>query len=237
MPQPRLIVVANQKGGVGKSTLTGHLAVQAGLVGDGPVALIDTDKQGSLADWWNVREAAEPVFGMIEGGNLAATIQILGENGAAYVIIDTPPSSEDVATDALKKIMAFADLVLIPVRPSPHDLRAVGRTIEAVKEVGKPFAFVLTQAKQGALITVDTMAALSEHGPISATIIHDRVDYAGSMVDGRTVLETDPKGRSASEITALWEDVKRRFNGLTVKRFEENVKTLSEPTRSRKTAA
>ena len=58
----KIIVVASQKGGVGKTTLTGHLGVQASTSGHGPVALLDTDPQGSLADWWNMREAPEPIF-------------------------------------------------------------------------------------------------------------------------------------------------------------------------------
>lgn len=58
----KAIAIASQKGGVGKTTLAGHLAVAAEAAGAGPVALIDTDPQGSLAAWWNVREAETPLF-------------------------------------------------------------------------------------------------------------------------------------------------------------------------------
>ena len=58
----QVLVIASQKGGAGKTTLAGHLAVQADLVGAGPVALIDTDRQGSLSAWWNVRKAQTPQF-------------------------------------------------------------------------------------------------------------------------------------------------------------------------------
>ena len=58
----RVLCFSSQKGGSGKTTLAGHLAVQAERAGAGPVALIDTDPQGSLADWWNARAAAEPLF-------------------------------------------------------------------------------------------------------------------------------------------------------------------------------
>src|SRR5262249_28661481 len=60
LPLMRVIVFASQKGGSGKTTLAGHIAVQAERTGNGPVALIDTDPQGSLAKWWNVREKNEP---------------------------------------------------------------------------------------------------------------------------------------------------------------------------------
>jgi len=62
LPHMRVVVFASQKGGSGKTTLAGHIAVQAERTGYGPVALIDTDPQGSLAKWWNVRETERPVF-------------------------------------------------------------------------------------------------------------------------------------------------------------------------------
>ena len=58
----RVLAMASQKGGSGKTTLSGHLAVQAQLSGAGPVCLIDIDPQGSLADWWNEREADMPTI-------------------------------------------------------------------------------------------------------------------------------------------------------------------------------
>ena len=58
----QVVAFASQKGGSGKTTLAGHIAVQAERAGFGPVALVDTDPQGSLADWWNEREAEVPLF-------------------------------------------------------------------------------------------------------------------------------------------------------------------------------
>jgi chromosome partitioning protein len=132
--------------------------------------------------------------------------------------VDTPPA----ITDAIRAVVALADLVVIPVKPSPHDLRAVGRTVEIVQAEGKDFCFVLTQAKGNALLTVQAVAALSAHGVVSPAVMHDRVDYAASMTDGRTVQETDPRGRSAAEMAQLWDFVKGR---------------MSESTKARKAAA
>src|SRR5271166_6890332 len=188
----KVIVLASQKGGVGKTTLTGNLAVAADLAEDGPAVLIDTDPQGSLSAWWNAREAESPALAPTALAGLEDKLKALGSAGFTYAVVDTPPA----ITDAIRAVVALADLVLIPVKPSPHDLRAVGR-------IGKAFCFVLTQAKGNALLTVQAMAALSEHGVVSPAVMHDRVDYASSMTDGRTVLEADPKGRSAAEMATL----------------------------------
>jgi chromosome partitioning protein len=203
----KVIVLASQKGGVGKSTLSGNLAVGAELAGDGPAVLIDTDPQGSLSAWWNAREANAPALAPATLAGLGAKLEALEAAGFAYAVVDTPPA----ITDAIRAVVALADLVLIPVKPSPHDLRAVGRTVEIAREGGKPFYFVVTQAKGNALLTVQAMAALSEHGVVAPAIMHDRVDYASSMTDGRTVQESDPKGRSAAEVATLWAFVKAKL--------------------------
>ena len=175
--------------------------VAADLAGDGPSVLIDTDPQGSLSAWWNAREAESPALAPATLAGLAAKLKALEEAGFAYAVVDTPPA----ITDAIRAVVALADLVLIPVKPSPHDLRAVGRTVEIAREGGKAFCFVVTQAKGNALLTVQAMAALSEHGVVAPAVMHDRVDYASSMTDGRTVQEADPKGRSAAEMANLWQ--------------------------------
>lgn len=207
----KVIVLVNRKGGVAKTTLTGHLAVAAEAAGDGPVAVIDTDPQASLADWWDNRKAETPVFANATLDNLDKQLALLAANGFKYVFIDTEGSMKA----EIGWVIAAADFVVTPVKPSPHDLRAVGQTVDMVSAAGKPFVFVLTQAKQTALMTVQAMAALSEHGVVSPVVMHDRVDYASSMVDGRTVLETDSGGRSATEMRDLWEFVKARSNAST----------------------
>ena len=207
----KVIVLASQKGGVAKTTVTGNLGVAAELAGDGPAVLMDTDPQGSLSAWWNARAAEAPALAPVSLKELPAKLQALAGAGFAYAIVDTPPA----ITDAIRAVVALADLVVIPVKPSPHDLRAVGRTVEIVQAEGKDFCFVLTQAKGNALLTVQAVAALSAHGVVSPAVMLDRVDYAASMTDGRTVQETDPRGRSAAEMAQLWDFVKGRMSEST----------------------
>ena len=109
-------------------------------------------------------------------------------------------------------MVKLADFFLIPIFLIPYVLRLVCSTVDIAQEVARPFAFVVTQAKPTARLTVQAVAALSAHGAVAPAIVHDRVDYAASMVDGRTVQETDPKGRSAGEIIALLSFVQERMN-------------------------
>jgi chromosome partitioning protein len=206
-----VIVLASQKGGAGKTTLAAHLAIAAEAAGDGPAVLIDTDQQGSLSAWWNVRKAESPVLAPTSIAELPEKLVLLAGAGYGVAVIDTPPA----ITEAIGAVVMSADLVLIPTRPSPHDLRAVGSTVALVKAAGKPFLFVVTQAKPNTRLTVQVMAALSEHGKVAPAIVHDRIDYAGSMIDGRTVQEIDPKGRAAAEMAELWEFLKGQMTDST----------------------
>jgi chromosome partitioning protein len=198
----RTIVLASRKGGVGKTTLSGHIAVQALLAEVGPVALIDMDEQGSLSAWWNVRQADTPGFARVGEGGLARTLEGLMQTGTRIVVIDTPP----YATAEIGQIVRFADLVVVPVKPSPHDLRAVGETVDVVQAAGKQFVFVLNEAPTNSLLTVQAVRTLSKHGPVAA-VIKTRQDFRSSMIKGGTVQELYPKGKSAEEIADLWAEI------------------------------
>lgn len=203
----KIIVFANQKGGAGKTTLTGHLAVQAEKEGLGPVALMDSDPQGSLAEWWNERSDSTPLFVSVELGAMVQQIEALKQAGVKLVVIDTPPA----VTDTIRQVIAFADLVVIPSRPSPHDLRAVRSTIELVEQAKKPMIFVVNGAAQRAKITADAAIALSQHGKVAPVTVYQRTDFAQSMIDGRTAQELDPGSRSANEMKELLAYVRKQL--------------------------
>src|ERR1051325_1662786 len=131
----RIIALASRKGGSGKTTIAAHLAVQAGRVGQGPAVLVDIDEQGSLGEWWRERKDDTPALATVKVADLEATLAELRKYGTAIAIIDTPPN----LTGSIARVISTADLVLIPARPSPHDLRAIAATVGLAKRAGKPF--------------------------------------------------------------------------------------------------
>lgn len=204
----KVIAVASQKGGSGKTTLAGHLAVQAEMAGAGPVALVDTDPQGSLSEWWNEREAETPLFARTSIENLKTDIARMSQMGIKLLIIDTPPA----ITETIASVISQADLLVIPTRPSPHDLRAVGATVELAEGLDTPLVFVVNGATPRAKITGEAAIALSQHGTLAPAILHQRVDFASSMIDGRTVMELNGASKSSDEMRKLWTYIGNRID-------------------------
>lgn len=203
----KVLALTSQKGGSGKTTLSGHLAVEAERAGAGPVALVDTDPQGSLTNWWNARESNTPAFVHTTIANLPGDLDRLREAGMKLVVIDTPPA----ITWSIVEVIKVADLALIPVRPSPHDLAAAGTTVDLVESLCKPMVFVVNAATPRARITGEAAVALSQHGTVAPVILNHRTDYAASMIDGRTVMEIPRAARSADEIQQLWTYIAQRL--------------------------
>lgn len=211
-----VVVVASQKGGAGKSTIAMHLAA----VADVRTVLLDMDPQQTVARWWQSREADTPALAQATIGQLSTKLEALSAEGYELCIIDTPPA----VSASIAAVIASADLVLIPVRPSPADLWAVGATIEIARKAEKPFAFVVSQATRGATLVTQAMVALSEHGRV-AGVVHSRVGFAGVLADGRTVMDHEPRGQATKEIEALWAYVAQRVGGG--KKTRKTVKSKS----------
>jgi chromosome partitioning protein len=210
----KTIVIQSQKGGSGKTMLAAHLAVEAERSGEA-AWLIDTDRQATLSQWHERREAETPQRMDVPLERMADGIRKIGDQGAAYCFIDTAPSLSEQNVALLER----ADLVIIPVRPSPSDLWAVAETVARVKTSGKPFVFVITQAKPQANITAQAIAALSQHGRVAQAFIADRVAYASAMTGGNTAPEI-VKGQAAQEVAELWKEIKSCFH--------ENVKSAKK---------
>jgi chromosome partitioning protein len=206
----KTIVIANQKGGSGKSTSTVHLAVAAEKAGDGPVVISDTDPQGSTVDWFNQRRKAgldTPRFGPLALADLQDRLRAFNDAGVRYLFIDTAPSIGGVNPD----LFAVADLILIPLNPTPTDLRALVKGLPAVKQSGRPFYFMLARVRANLRNNDGTAAALESIGLLLPSRMHERVIYAESFAHGKTAFEIDPAGVAAEELAAIWKGLKEKI--------------------------
>ncbi len=213
----RILAVASQKGGSGKTTLAGHLAVEASRTGMGPVVLIDIDPHGTLAEWWEARTGDDPAFAQTSLVRLAADLEILRRQGFRLAIIDTPPAS----TIAIQAAVQHADLALVPVRPSPHDLRATGAMIDLCERAGKPLAFVMNGVCHGSELVARVAGALVFHGVVVPTYIDQEPVFADAMAHGEVVDEVAPGAPSAQQVRAVWSDISQRLE----KNFRRTVFT------------
>ena len=207
----KTIVIANQKGGSGKSTLAVHLAAAAEAAGDGPAIITDTDPQGTAGDWFNQRKKAGfevPRYAPLPLPELVAKIAALDAAGAAYLFVDTAPSVGAVNAE----LFAAADLILVPLNPTPADLRALVKGLPLIKQSGTPFNFILARVRPNLRNNDGTAMALEALGLVLPTRMHERVIYAETFAHGKTAFDIEPRGVAAGELAALWFAVKERIN-------------------------
>src|ERR1700688_2091506 len=137
-----VITLASRKGGVGKSTLTAHLAAYAHLMGR-RCMVVDADPQGSLTLWHSMRaDNGLVVQNAAQGINRLVASALL--NGYQWMFIDTAPTTWLVVQEAIRA----ATMVVIPVRPGFFDLAAVRETVATAREFNKPYAVVINAAPQ-----------------------------------------------------------------------------------------
>jgi chromosome partitioning protein len=211
----RTIVLATQKGGSGKSTLTIGLALAARNAGH-HVRLIETDPQGTLSNWQSRRGIVEPMVEAIYNvGRLESRLEALARGGVTLAIIDTASGLSAVTAAAIR----CADLCLIPARPSVTDIEASAATLKAVLAWKKPFAFVLNQTPvRGRRIDNAALALGGENAVemdklLARPFISMRNDHQDALASGRAVSEYAPTSKSAEEIGQLWQWAEARLSG------------------------
>ena len=203
-----IIAVLNQKGGVGKTTLTVHIAAALAMQG-ARVLLVDADPQGSARDWAAARESV-PLFPVV-GLDRPTIHRDLPQIAKDYdhVIIDGAPRM----TDLTRSAMLAARLVLIPVQPSPYDVWACAEVVDILKEASvftekMKSVFVINRKIANTAIGRDIADALATYElPVLKTTIAQRIAFADAATSGSTVLETEPQSLAAREIEALVREV------------------------------
>ncbi len=197
----RVVSFVTQKGGSGKSTTAASIAVAAFQQGR-RVFMLELDRQGTLSDWSDARQAEEgPEFERIDATALDKAIGTLRQAGYELVVVDTP----GVDSPATVAAMRVADICLVPCRPTATDLRGCMPTVQALIRLEKPFAFVLSQCPPRSARVDETRAGLSALGLIAEPPIVSRADHQDAMAAGLGVTEFNGAGAAAAEMRRLWQ--------------------------------
>lgn len=200
----------SQKGGTGKSTLARQFAVLTSGY------LIDRDPQATTARWWARRREIDPPperpeLIELNGSTLTAAAESLRRKPEGSVFVDTRPAVDEPEAEAAR----ISDVVIVPVRPSPDDLEAVGATLKILRRIDKRSVIVVNAAKTSGR-AINARAALSRF-PVPVCPIHiaDRTVYLDAALEGRGVGEL--RGAAAreafEEIRAVWDWIQDHENG------------------------
>lgn len=197
----RVLTIAQQKGGAGKTTLAANIAVA--LMGRGQrVGLIDSDPQGSLGRWFLEREEAGralPEFSTASAWGVSIEVR-RAKDRVDWLIIDTPPKIDADLRPALR----VAERVLVPVSASHVDVWATDGVLELCKREDREATVVLNRVRPGTRLAGEVADAARALGAdVSAVSLGNRVGYADALGRGLGVGEMAAAKSAAAEIDAL----------------------------------
>jgi len=216
------ISVVNQKGGVGKSTLSTNLAAVAHVRGRRTLVL-DLDRQGSAFDWYSARGEASRLSGLgVARADKALSLPKFRELSQGYEMIfcDGPPRLSDITRAGA----VAADVVLVPLRAGAFDWWASAETLELLDAADairhelklRPSrrVFVLNGARAGTKLTRDAAVAIAGVGELAPVIVQNRVAYGEAALLGESVTTLADESRgtraAAAEMASLFDFVAGR---------------------------
>ena len=205
---PVVVALLNQKGGSGKTTIATNLAYALARANES-VLLVDADPQGSARDWNEANDSELlPVVGL-DRETLPKDLEAISAN-YDWIVIDGAPQIARLSAAAVKA----ADVVLIPIQPSPYDIWACADLIDIIEartEVteGQPkAAFIISRAIKNTKLGDEVVGALEDYGlPIFKARTTQKVAYPTSAAEGRTVFDNFA-AEAAEEITAIERELK-----------------------------
>ena len=208
-----IISFQNQKGGVGKTTLSINVAAALALTGL-RVLIVDSDPQGSVRDWASVREDTPPfhVIGM-DRPTIHRDLPAMTEN-YDHIIIDAPPRVSELARSAI----LASDCVVIPVQPSPYDVWAAKEIVAIINEAtvfkeNIKSVFVINRKITNTAIGREVKDALQVYNlPVLDAQVCQRVLFAESAATGKTIFEVDPLSQAAVEIQTLTNEILKKYD-------------------------
>ena len=200
------LAVLAQKGGGGRTTLSVNLA---GLIAETrKVLIIDLDPQGSALEWGTRRGDREPDITGGHPASLGKEVKRAAQDGYDFVIIDTPPYADNSAYQAA----LIADLIMIPCRPATFDVASIKASLRVVEMTKKPHVVVINCAPIRSRVTEESGTAIrAMGGTMCPIVVHQRVAFQHSLIDGRTAAEFEPDGAAANEIAGLLADLQTRM--------------------------
>ncbi len=203
----KVIALAQQKGGVMKSSLAIHLACEALRRGKSAV-IFEMDKQGTASFWGEQRRSGEPEVRRVESTQLQRELSAADKAGVGFAFIDLPGAHNPGVSPAIRA----AHLVLIPARPAAVDIVASSETLAAVQRMGRRYAYVLTFAPATGTQADEAREALRSEGhPVAPVAVGYRKVFADAVAAGSSAQEREPSGKAAGEIEALWDYVQKQL--------------------------
>ncbi len=186
------LILHTPKGGSGKSTMARELAVAASTTMQ--VALADLDPQGTASGWYQRRESKQPALVKLDP---TKPTKHLADAGIDLLVVDTPPGQPAY----IAKLLASADAVLVPVRPTPDDLLAAAPIASSLAR-HPAWAFVLSQVPPRTRMLAGAFRQLASLGRVAPVQFTFRADYPAAAISGQAAFEFT--GKAAEEAAGLW---------------------------------